>query len=93
VENKTVFTDISAKTKIFLKIYLDVDLGPRFMKKNRAQKSHATVPLIIRQFDLFTSVLKPGILSVIFMFIFANKTCRGDRKLGVHDKTLKNIKR
>jgi len=33
VENKTVFTDISAKTKIFLKIFLDVDLGPRFMKK------------------------------------------------------------
>ena len=41
---KTLFYNISAKTKIFW----GVTLGPRyfcFMKKTRVQKSHATVPL------------------------------------------------
>ena len=29
-ESKTEFTNISAKTKIFLKIFLGVDLGPSY---------------------------------------------------------------
>ena len=47
VRKKTFFLNISTKTKMFSKIFWDVDLGPsyyRFMKK-RGQKSHATVPL------------------------------------------------
>jgi len=45
---KPNFVNISAKTEIFLKIFLDIALGPRycrFMQKTRVQKSHATVPL------------------------------------------------
>jgi len=49
-ESKTDFTNISAKTKIFSKICLGVDLAPRFYwfmkKKTRAKKSHAAVPFI-----------------------------------------------
>ena len=40
--------NISAKTKIFSKIFKGVNLGSRyygFMKKTRLRKSHATVPL------------------------------------------------
>jgi len=43
-----IFVNISAKTKIFSKIFKVVNLGSRhygFMKKTRLQKSHATVPL------------------------------------------------
>ena len=43
-ENEMEFTNISAKTKKNLK-YFEVLRYFRFMKKTRAQKSHATVPL------------------------------------------------
>ena len=39
---------VTWNSKIFSKIFWDVDLGPRFfpfMNKSRAQKSHTTVPL------------------------------------------------
>ena len=45
---KPYFVNISAQTKIFSKIVWGVTLGPRFyriMKKTRARKSHASVPL------------------------------------------------
>ena len=47
LRKKPNFVNISAKTKIFLKIFMGVNLGSRyygFMKK-KLQKSHATVPL------------------------------------------------
>ena len=43
-----IFVNISAKIKIFSKIFWDVDLGPRYIrfgKKTGAPKSHASVPL------------------------------------------------
>ena len=48
-ESKTEITNISMKTKKTSKIFWGINLGSRyfrFMKKTRAQKSHATVPLI-----------------------------------------------
>ena len=43
-----IFTNISAKTKYFSKIFWGIAQGPRyyrFMQKTRHQKSHASVPL------------------------------------------------
>jgi len=46
---KPYFVNISAKPKMCLKIIWGVTLGPRyywFMKQTKAQKSHASVPLM-----------------------------------------------
>ena len=43
-----IFVNVSVKTKIFSKLFWDVDLGPRYyrlLKKTIAKKFHATVLL------------------------------------------------
>ena len=55
--------NISAKTNICLKIFWDVDMGPRyyqFILKTRAPKSHASVPLIglFKRNELFFTMEK-----------------------------------
>ena len=84
--------NISAKTKIFLKIFKGVNLGSRyygFMKKPRLQKYHATVPLssIQPQLEQEDCCFGPYLQSGILLFVSSRKEgwgweCKADIFMG-----------